>query len=109
MNHHMNRRNWIRTSAMLAGGATLVPGVFNRATAKAMPGLSYSSTVREEVLLAEFPNSMSFKYDNVTARGPAEIIADAIHEQMVATDHTQLHDVLTRLNCSSMIHFRAPK
>jgi histidinol-phosphate aminotransferase len=74
----MNRRNWIRTSAMLAGGATLVPGVFNRATAKAMPGLSYSSTVREEVLLAEFPNPKARLFANENPFGPSEKAKKAI-------------------------------
>lgn len=78
MNHHMNRRNWIRTSAMLAGGATLLPGVFNRANANATPALPYSSTVREEVLLAEFPNPKARLFANENPFGPSEKAKKAI-------------------------------
>ncbi|HTF19953.1 MAG TPA: histidinol-phosphate transaminase [Chryseolinea sp.] len=78
----MNRRNWIRTSALMAGGATLVPGVFNRATAKAPTGLSYSSTVREEVLLAEFPNPKTRLFANENPFGPSEKAKKAIVDAM---------------------------
>src|SRR5690349_21472919 len=78
MNHHMNRRHWIRTSAMLAGGASLVPGLFNRATAGISASPSFSSTIREEVLLREFPNPKTRLFANENPFGPSEKAKKAI-------------------------------
>lgn len=74
----MNRRHWIRTSAMLAGGASLIPGVFNRATAASLASPSYSSTIREEVLLREFPNPKTRLFANENPFGPSEKAKKAI-------------------------------
>src|SRR4051794_8257827 len=82
MNHHMNRRNWIKTSALLAGGASLVPGVFNNATAKTAAGLTYSSTIREEVLLQQFPNPKTRLFANENPFGPSEKAKKAIVDAM---------------------------
>lgn len=82
MNHHMNRRNWIKASALLAGGASLVPGVFNRAHAGAVASPAYSSTIREEVLLREFPNPKCRLFANENPFGPSEKAKKAIVEAM---------------------------
>lgn len=78
----MNRRNWIRASAALAGGAALMPGVLNGATAKAAVAPSYSSTVREEALLAEFPNPKARLFANENPFGPSEKAKKAIVDAM---------------------------
>lgn len=73
----MNRRNWMKTSALLAGGATLLPGAFRQATAGAASAV-YSSTVREEVLLKEFPNPKTRLFANENPFGPSEKAKKAI-------------------------------
>ncbi|MEJ1241470.1 histidinol-phosphate transaminase [Chryseolinea sp. T2] len=78
----MNRRHWIRTSAMLAGGASLIPGVFNRATAGISASPSFSSTIREEVLLREFPNPKTRLFANENPFGPSEKAKKAIVEAL---------------------------
>lgn len=78
----MNRRNWIKASAVLAGGAALMPGTLKGATAKAAVAPSYSSTVREEVLLAEFPNPKARLFANENPFGPSEKAKKAIVDAM---------------------------
>lgn len=80
MIHHMNRRHWMKTSALLAGGATLFPGAFTRATAKAAIGSAYSTTVREEVFLQEFPNPKARLFANENPFGPSEEAKKALIE-----------------------------
>lgn len=76
----MNRRHWMKTSALLAGGATILPGFLNRATAGTLTSTSYSSTVREEVLLREFPNPKTRLFANENPFGPSETARKAIVE-----------------------------
>lgn len=78
----MNRRHWIRTSAMLAGGASLIPGIFNRANAGISASPSFSSTIREEVLLREFPNPKTRLFANENPFGPSEKAKKAVVEAL---------------------------
>jgi len=82
MNHQMNRRNWIKTSALLAGGASLIPSVFNRATAGASASPTSSWTIREEVLLREFPNPKTRLFANENPFGPSDKAKKAIVDAM---------------------------
>ncbi len=63
MANSMNRRNWIRSSALIAGGITFISGTFGEVMAK-------TSTVKSSVKKIFFESDQS-----VLASAPAEIMA----------------------------------
>ncbi len=81
MNHHrMNRRHWLKTSALLTGGVTLLNETF--ATAAPVPTYGFSSTVKEEVLIKEYPNLKARLFANENPFGPSEKAKKAIQDAM---------------------------
>lgn len=81
----MNRRNWLKTSALLTGGLTLLN---EKIQAKGIAPVSSSSaswTMKEEALIAEFPKVKARLFANENPFGPSEKAKKAIQEAIASS------------------------
>ena len=76
----MTRRNWIKTSALLSGGATFLAGTINPFEAKANKLVLAPRALKEEDIIAEFPKLKARLFANENPFGPSEKAKKAIQE-----------------------------
>jgi len=77
----MTRRNWIKTSALLSGGATFLAGTINPLEAKAGKSVVLSKALKkEEDIIAEFPKLKARLFANENPFGPSDKAKKAIQE-----------------------------
>lgn len=76
----MTRRNWIKTSALLSGGATLFTGLITPIKTKAEKMILSSRVKKDEELIAEFPKLKARLLANENPFGPSAKAKKAIQE-----------------------------
>ena len=87
MKNKINRREWLRNSALLTGGLTVLPGFINRATARPFFGNNFTGHFDDKQFAYEYeevlPNLKARLFANENPFGPSDAakkaIADAIN------------------------------
>jgi histidinol-phosphate aminotransferase len=83
MKSTMTRRNWIKASALLSGGATFLSSALNTAEAKSnLTTLSPGKFKRDEELIADFPKLKARLFANENPFGPSAKAKKAIQDAM---------------------------
>ncbi|PZR37979.1 MAG: aminotransferase class I/II [Azospira oryzae] len=84
MRSTMSRRNWLKTSALLTGGASLLPGAFTTASANPLMLSSDTNTFhfREEEFALDVPKLKARLFANENPFGPSEKAKKAIQEAL---------------------------
>jgi len=87
MKSTMSRRNWLKTSALLTGGATLLTGSLNSVSANPLKTTSDTNTFgfREENMAAEFPKLKARLFANENPFGPSDKAKKAIQDAMATS------------------------
>jgi histidinol-phosphate aminotransferase len=88
MKNKINRREWLRNSALLTGGVTLLPGIFNRVSAKDFSINNFKHHFDDKQFAYEYeevlPNLKARLFANENPFGPSDAakkaISDAISE-----------------------------
>ncbi|MEP6735094.1 MAG: histidinol-phosphate transaminase [Chryseolinea sp.] len=80
----MNRRHWLKTSALLTGGITLLNETINTSSVIAAPTMKhpFATTVKENILAKEFPMLKARLFANENPFGPSEKAKKAIMDTM---------------------------
>ncbi|MCC9166494.1 pyridoxal phosphate-dependent aminotransferase [Pontibacter harenae] len=78
----MNRRKWLRSSALLAGGATVLPSVLNSLTAAPLPAAVREIVTDESVILNAAPQIKARLSANENPFGPSPKAKQAIKDSL---------------------------
>ena len=76
----MNRRNWLKTSALITGGLTLLNDKIQAGGIAPVNSNAATWTMKEERLIAEFPKVKARLFANENPFGPSEKAKKAIQE-----------------------------
>lgn len=88
MSNSINRRNWIKSSAMMAGGLAFLTGTVNNLSAMPLPAKAIPAAEQEELLteaeiLSQFPQEMKAKLNaNENPFGPSPAAKKAMQDAM---------------------------
>src|SRR5688572_33303855 len=83
-NSNMNRRQWLRSGALLTGGLSLLPGAWNHLAASPMPtGADINSCLADKLIALNTPPELKARlFANENPFGPGDKAKKAVSEAL---------------------------